>query len=113
MVPDITSETETGNGPKKHGKSNVSKEDKIKNSSERCHPEKRTGKRSLCRSYHLYEQEGAQSTEWTPREGRRKKGRPKWRWRDEIEKKEGSGWPQKAQDRKARGVSHPPAVANE
>ena len=30
------------------------------------------------------------TTEWTPREGSRTKGRPKWRWRDDIEEKAGS-----------------------
>ena len=41
------------------------------------------------------------TTEWRPREGSRAKGRPKRRWRDEIEEKAGSTWMQRAQDRNA------------
>eukprot|EP00795_Rhopilema_esculentum_P010459 gene10459-biopygen13011 len=41
------------------------------------------------------------TTEWTPRNGRRRRGRPKRRWRDEIEKKVGSPWTHVAQDRRA------------
>jgi len=41
------------------------------------------------------------TTEWQPREGRRAKGRPKRRWRDEIEEKAGCAWMRRAQDRKA------------
>ena len=39
------------------------------------------------------------TTEWTPLDRKRAKGRPKIRWRDDIEKKAGSRWTQRAQDR--------------
>ena len=39
------------------------------------------------------------TTEWTPLDRKRSKGRPKIRWRDDIEKKAGSTWTQRAQDR--------------
>ena len=38
-------------------------------------------------------------TEWTPRNGKRAKGRPKRRWRDNIEERGGSGWMQVAKNR--------------
>ena len=41
------------------------------------------------------------TTEWWPREGSRARGRPKRRWRDEIEEKAGSAWMKRAQDRNA------------
>jgi len=41
------------------------------------------------------------TTEWTPREGRRARGRPKRRWRDEIEEEIGADWMQVAQNRDA------------
>ena len=40
-------------------------------------------------------------SEWTPREGRRARGRPKRRWRDSIEEVGGSQWIRVAQDRSA------------
>ena len=40
------------------------------------------------------------TTEWTPRDRERKRGRPKRRWRDDIEQKAGSKWMQVAQNRK-------------
>ena len=50
------------------------------------------------------------TTEWWPREGSRARGRPKRRWRDEIEEKAGSAWMRRAQDRKAwRKVWRPSA----
>ena len=39
--------------------------------------------------------------EWTPREGRPARGRPKRRWRDCIEEVGGSQWMRVAQDRSA------------
>eukprot|EP00795_Rhopilema_esculentum_P008762 gene8762-biopygen9749 len=39
------------------------------------------------------------TTEWTPWYRKREKGRPKRRWRDEIEQKAGSTWTQSAQNR--------------
>ena len=39
------------------------------------------------------------ATEWTPREGKRRKGRPKKRWRDSIEERCGITWMQIAKDR--------------
>ena len=39
------------------------------------------------------------TTEWRPREGKRAKGKPRRRWRDEIEEKAGSMWMRDAQDR--------------
>ena len=39
------------------------------------------------------------TTEWTPREGKRARGRPKRRWRDDIERKAGTKWTQVAQSR--------------
>ena len=41
------------------------------------------------------------TTEWTPREGRRARGRPKRRWRDEVEEEIGAHWMQVAQNREA------------
>ena len=38
-------------------------------------------------------------TEWTPRNGKRTRGRPKRRWRDNIEERGGSGWMQVASNR--------------
>ena len=38
-------------------------------------------------------------TEWKPREGRRARGKPKRRWRDEVEEAIGTKWMQVAQDR--------------
>ena len=50
------------------------------------------------------------TTEWRPREGSRKKGRPKRRWRDEIEEKAGSAWTHVAQDRQEwKQLWRPPA----
>ena len=40
------------------------------------------------------------TTEWTPRDRERTRGRPKRRWRDDIEQKAGSKWMQVAQNRK-------------
>jgi len=40
------------------------------------------------------------TTEWTPRIGRRSRGRPRRRWRDDIEERAGSGWMQLARDRR-------------
>jgi hypothetical protein len=39
------------------------------------------------------------TTEWTPREGKRARGKPKRRWRDEVEEAFGINWMQVAQDR--------------
>ena len=39
------------------------------------------------------------TTEWTLRDRRRTRGRPKRRWRDDIEQKTGSNWMQVAQNR--------------
>ena len=39
------------------------------------------------------------TTEWTPREGKRKRGRPKRRWRDGIEEEAGKTWAHIARDR--------------
>ena len=39
------------------------------------------------------------TTEWTPWDRKRGKGRPKRRWRDEIEQKAGSTWTQSAKNR--------------
>ena len=41
------------------------------------------------------------TSEWTPREGKRTRGRPKRRWRDDIEEVGGSQWMRVAQDRSA------------
>ena len=41
------------------------------------------------------------TSEWTPREGRRARGRPKRRWRDSIEEVGGSQWMRVAQDQSA------------
>ena len=38
------------------------------------------------------------TSEWTPRDGRRARGRPKRRWRDSIEEVGGSQWMRVAQD---------------
>ena len=38
-------------------------------------------------------------TEWQPREGRRKRGRPATRWRDDIEVTAGKTWMRKTNDR--------------
>ena len=38
-------------------------------------------------------------TEWTPREGRRAKVRPRKRWREGVEEVAGRMWMRKAQDR--------------
>ena len=53
------------------------------------------------------------TSEWTPREGKRVRGRPKRRWRDHIEEIGSSQWMRVAQNRSAwRGLwSHLPAVA--
>ena len=49
-------------------------------------------------------------TEWTPRNGKRTKGRPKRRWRDDIEERGGSGWMQVARNRKEwKDLWRPPA----
>ena len=40
------------------------------------------------------------TTEWTPREDKRSRGRPKRRWRDGIEGKVGVTWMSTAQDRR-------------
>ena len=40
-------------------------------------------------------------SEWTPGEGKRVKGRPKSRWRDNIEEVGSSQWMRVAQDRSA------------
>ena len=40
------------------------------------------------------------TTEWTPRESKRTRGRPKRRWRDDVEEKAGITWMGKAQDRR-------------
>ena len=39
--------------------------------------------------------------EWTPRDGKRVKERPKRRWRDNIEEVDSSQWMRVAQDRSA------------
>ena len=39
------------------------------------------------------------TTEWTPREGKRARGKPKRRWRDEVEETFDVNWMQVAQDR--------------
>ena len=39
------------------------------------------------------------TTEWTPRDCKRSRGRPKRRWRDELEEDMGTTWMRKAQDR--------------
>jgi hypothetical protein len=39
-------------------------------------------------------------TEWRPYEGKRNKGRPKTRWRDELERRVGKFWHRETQDRK-------------
>ena len=50
------------------------------------------------------------TTEWTPREGKRQRGRPKRRWRDNIEEVAGNTWMRKAQDRRVwRVLWRPPA----
>ena len=50
------------------------------------------------------------TTEWTPRNGKRTKGRPKRRWRDDIELKVGTAWTQLAQNRRAwKNLWRPPA----
>ncbi|MEE4247402.1 MAG: reverse transcriptase domain-containing protein [Kangiellaceae bacterium] len=50
------------------------------------------------------------TTEWTPRNGNRGRGRQKRRWRDEIEEKAGRMWTRAAQDRRAwRQLWRPPA----
>eukprot|EP00795_Rhopilema_esculentum_P010354 gene10354-biopygen12941 len=50
------------------------------------------------------------TTEWTPWDRKRGKGRPKRRWRDEIEQKAGSTWTQSAQNRDEwRKMWRPPA----
>ena len=50
------------------------------------------------------------TTEWQPRESKRSRGRPKRRWRDDIEKKAGYAWMQRAQNRIAwREMWRPPA----
>jgi len=50
------------------------------------------------------------TTVWWPREGSRARGRPKRRWRDDIEEKAGSRWMRRAQDRKAwKEMWRPPA----
>ena len=41
------------------------------------------------------------TSEWTPREGKRVRGRPKRRWRDNIEEVGGSQWMRVAQNRNA------------
>ena len=41
------------------------------------------------------------TSEWTPRDGKRLRGRPKRRWRDDIEEAVGSQWMRTAQDRSA------------
>ena len=40
------------------------------------------------------------TTEWTPIERKRRPGRPKRRWRDEIQQQQGITWMRRAQDRK-------------
>ena len=53
------------------------------------------------------------TSEWTPREGKRVRGRPKRRWRDIIEEVGSSQWMKVAQI-KVHGLScggHLPAVA--
>ena len=53
------------------------------------------------------------TTAWTPRNGRRRGGRPKRRWRDEIEEKAGSLWTHVAQYRRAwRQLWRPPASSD-
>ena len=50
------------------------------------------------------------TTEWTPREGRRARGRPKRRWREDIEERAGGTWTHMAQDRSAwKQLWRPPA----
>ena len=50
------------------------------------------------------------TSEWTPRDGKRLRGRPKRRWRDDIEEAVGSQWMRTAQDRSAwRGLWRPSA----
>ena len=39
------------------------------------------------------------TTEWIPRERTRRRGRPKRRWRDELEEKFGAAWMRRARDR--------------
>ena len=46
-----------------------------------------------------YMQMAKMMTEWMPREGRRVRGKPKRRWRDEVEEAIGTKWMQVAQDR--------------
>ena len=41
------------------------------------------------------------TSEWTPRDGKRLRGRPKRRWRDDIEEAVGSQWMRTAKDRSA------------
>ena len=41
------------------------------------------------------------ATKWTPRDRRRTRGRPKRRWKDDIEQKAGSKWMQVAPNRQA------------
>ena len=38
-------------------------------------------------------------TEWQPRRGKRSRGRPSRKWQDDITRKEGTTWNQKATDR--------------
>lgn len=51
------------------------------------------------------------TTEWTPRQGKRRRGKPKRRWRDEIQEVGGRRWMQVAQDRRAWRKLWRPVVA--
>ena len=57
------------------------------------------------------------TTEWTPREGNRTKGKPKRRWRDDIEEKAESTWTRvewhKIDKRGSSCGGHLPAVSGE
>ena len=52
------------------------------------------------------------TSEWTPRDGKRLRGRPKRRWRDDIEEAVGSQWMRTAQDRSAWRKLWRPSVSS-
>ena len=89
---------------------NITKRDKIRNEIIRC----KTGVKDIIERVRCMRGQGAGhvarmsntgwakiTSEWTPREVKRVRGRPKRRWRDNIEKVGSSQWMRVAQNRSA------------
>ena len=108
-----TSREEACCSPTKHGeiviehhkeRQDQERDNKIENRGDRYNRKSEVHERTVGRTCSQNEETPGWAkitSEWTPRDGKRLRGRPKRRWRDDIEEAVGSQWMRTAQDRSA------------